>query len=399
MVLMKIRSWGKAWIAALALAALPAAAEEAFTIERGDVLYVSVLEEPQLSREARVNADGRIMLAQIGGIIAAGRDVDGIRAQIEQELINRGIILTPTVLVEVASYRPFYVGGSVARPGAIPYEPGLTARHAIVLAGGLDRAGQAISSLSDLQELRNKLQASSYELLQTEALIARLSAELERAAPADLAQPDRRFVSPATAQEILALEKALLDDRLTEWNEGQSHLETALRLVDVELDVLAQQAGLQRNEQALQEEALSRARQLAHQGLMPLPRLQELEREASRLSRDLLDNLTYDARARQNRAALEHELSAADTNWRVEVQKDLRTAMLARTRLQADVDNLGSRLFEAGMMMDKDGNLVPPVPDLLIHRNGQDSPLQAAMDTEILPGDVIEVTLAPPPAG
>ncbi|WP_374302091.1 polysaccharide biosynthesis/export family protein, partial [Paracoccus sp. (in: a-proteobacteria)] len=133
--------------APLALAGLLAAsggaatAQEAalFPIERGDVLAVTVLDEPSLSREAKVDALGRIMLPQIGSVSIAGHDLDQVRELIEAELSGRDILVDPQVIVEVASYRPIYVGGAVDTQGAVPFEPGLTVRHALLLAGGVER--------------------------------------------------------------------------------------------------------------------------------------------------------------------------------------------------------------------------------------------------------------------
>ena len=88
---------------------------------------------------------------------------------------------------------------------------------------------------------------------------------------------------------------------MTERSANQDHLREVVELVDLEIDVLTRQARFQEEEMSVQNDQLKTSRELVEKGLMPLSRLQEQEREASRLSRDLLDNQAFTARARQNK--------------------------------------------------------------------------------------------------
>ena len=125
-------------------------------------------------------------------------------------------------------------------------------------------------------------------------------------------------------------------------------------LVDLEIDVLTKQADLQNQERALQQNQVDTARALVEKGVMPLPRLQELEREASRLSRDLLDNQAYTARARQNKQTQQYTLDAADTKWRIDIRADLGQALFQRTELRAQSEVLASALLAAGVVLAGD---------------------------------------------
>ena len=51
------------------------------------------------------------------------------------------MLVDPQVTVLLLEYRPFSIGGEVARPGSYPYEPGLTVIKAINLAGGPTEKG------------------------------------------------------------------------------------------------------------------------------------------------------------------------------------------------------------------------------------------------------------------
>jgi polysaccharide biosynthesis/export protein VpsN len=47
------------------------------------------------------------------------------------------VLVNPNVSVSIVKYRDFYIGGEVKKSGAYPYQPGLTVKQAITLAGGV----------------------------------------------------------------------------------------------------------------------------------------------------------------------------------------------------------------------------------------------------------------------
>lgn len=375
--------------------AVPALAD--FLVERGDVLSVTVFEDATLSREAKVNLDGRIMLPQLGAIDVAGQDLSAIRQSIEAELSRRDIVLKPTVLIDVVQYRPFYVGGAVERPGAIAFEPGLTVRHAILLAGGPVRIDEAEApTAAEVRELRSRLRAAVDDLRQTESLIARLKGELNR-------DPDFKTDESGDAAEvsrdtavIRELDLNLLENRIEEWTGSQQQLAEEVELITQELDILQRQAALQKEDFEIQQDLVESTRALYEKGLVPLPRLQELQREAARLSRDLLETESFAARALQNRSRAEHALQSSETDWRITVQSALRNAELDRSELENAIGLLRDQLLAVGLEIDADGGTARMTETVTIHRQtGTGTATFAAdLDTEINPGDLLEVSIA-----
>jgi polysaccharide export outer membrane protein len=66
--------------------------------------------------------------------------------EVELHIINglKGdYLINPKVSVEIIEYRPFYVNGEVAEPGGFPYQPGITVRKAISIAGGFTERASA----------------------------------------------------------------------------------------------------------------------------------------------------------------------------------------------------------------------------------------------------------------
>lgn len=383
-------------VAALLATASPALSE--ILISRGDTVRVSIAEAPKLNGDSKVDAEGRIVMPQLGAVQVAGMGLDAARTRIEEELVKRDILKAPTVLVEIAKYRPFYVGGKVVRPGAVDYEPGLTVRHALILAGGLGRANEANLATTDIPDMRAKWQTNSYLLLQVNSRIARLEAELTRNKDGQTA------VSPGVvpaedASALASLDRKILLDRLQTWTGSQAHLRDGMALLDLEIDVLGQQAALQQKESDLDKEQVENARALVQKGLMPLPRLQELQHEQSRASRDLLENQAFTARARQSRSTVEYEYNSADIKWRIDIRQQLRDAMADRVRLKAELDALSSQILNAGVVVsDADAATQTAV---VIYRttDGKEETIKAQMDTEVLPGDVLDVSVSTDAAG
>lgn len=370
-----------------------------YLVQRGDVLFVSIAEDRDAGREARVNADGRIMLPHIGGVMAAGSDLDTIRHRVETSLSDQAIIRKPTVVVEVSTYRPVYVGGAVARPGAIGFDVGLTVRQALVLAGGVDRSNDPkLPSTEVLLELKAKFRTNAAGLVDVDGEIARLRAALAETPEMDTSAVGQAGVAPEDTASILTLDNDLLRDELATRAADTAHLEDLVGLVDFEIDTLAKQAALQEAEQKSQQSEVETARKLHEQGLVPLPRVQELERERSRLQRDLLENQSFAARARQNRASSEYDLKSADAKRRGELHEKLRAALLQRIKLKAESEVVAGSLVAAGVSLVADDRIEAAAPEIVIHRKveGHDQTVDADMDTEILPADVLDVSV---PAG
>ncbi|KPL05863.1 hypothetical protein AMJ86_10565 [bacterium SM23_57] len=110
---------------------------EAHKIEAGDLLEISVYENPDLTTEVRVPDDGYIPFPLLGNIPVTAMTVLELDSMITNDLEER-YIYNPlvTVIVKEYKHRNIYVTGEVKKPGGYPFEIGLTVRKAISLAGG-----------------------------------------------------------------------------------------------------------------------------------------------------------------------------------------------------------------------------------------------------------------------
>jgi polysaccharide export outer membrane protein len=113
---------------------------DVYRLGHGDRLSVQVYGESELSKEYAIGSNGRLSFPFIGEVPVMGLTAIEVGQRLTDAL--RGdYLIDPKVTVTVVRYRPIYVNGEVKSPGAMDFEPGLTVRQAISLAGGMtDRA-------------------------------------------------------------------------------------------------------------------------------------------------------------------------------------------------------------------------------------------------------------------
>lgn len=118
----------------------------AYQLAPGDKVRINVYGHPDISGEFDVDGTGAVTFPLLGQVQAAGRTVAALKETVADRL-DEDYIVDPRVSVEVLTYRPFYVLGQVERPGSYPYQPGMTVRQAIALAGGYTRRASTSSML------------------------------------------------------------------------------------------------------------------------------------------------------------------------------------------------------------------------------------------------------------
>jgi len=144
-------SWSATALLAASCVAAPVAAQNAapappaashpdvadYKIGAGDSLQLFVWKEPELTREVTVRIDGKISVALLGDILAAGRSPGELADEVTRGLSR--FVSTPTVTVSVNQPRStrFFVLGMVSRSGEFAMTSPTTVVQALAVAGGL----------------------------------------------------------------------------------------------------------------------------------------------------------------------------------------------------------------------------------------------------------------------
>jgi len=117
--------------------------DQSYRLGPGDQIEILVYGEDDLTIRTRLGDSGVISYPFLGNITVKGLTI----GELEQFLVKglKGTYLVdPAVSINIVEYRPFFLNGEVNRPGAIPYQPGITLRKAIAMAGGFtERANRS----------------------------------------------------------------------------------------------------------------------------------------------------------------------------------------------------------------------------------------------------------------
>ncbi len=110
-----------------------------------DVLKITVFGVSELTRDVTVDADGTFEFPLIGRIKASGLTVRAIETEIKARL-SRGLIVNPTVSVDVGAYRSqtVYVLGEVRDPGRKTLAGNASVMTALAEAGFTTNAGSYV---------------------------------------------------------------------------------------------------------------------------------------------------------------------------------------------------------------------------------------------------------------
>lgn len=100
-----------------------------------DKVRIIVFDEPSLSGEFLVNANGSLSMPLIGDVPVAGFTASAVTESIRKRLAD-GFLKDPQVSIDVLTFRPFYILGEVNKPGEYPYSSGLTVFNAVATAQG-----------------------------------------------------------------------------------------------------------------------------------------------------------------------------------------------------------------------------------------------------------------------
>jgi len=106
-----------------------------YLLDSGDRLRVTVFGQANLTGEFAVDGSGLVALPLIEPIQARGQTTQ-MFAQHLEAVLRQTILRNPSVSVEIAQYRPFFILGEVNQPGQYAYVSGMTVKTAAAIAGG-----------------------------------------------------------------------------------------------------------------------------------------------------------------------------------------------------------------------------------------------------------------------
>jgi len=112
-------------------------ASERYSLNAGDILNISVWNEEALQKEVAILPDGMISFPLAGELMAQGKSVTEIQAEVTTKLEE--YLAEPVVTVSVTAVNGNIVNimGKVLKPGAFTMTKNIDVLQALSLAGGL----------------------------------------------------------------------------------------------------------------------------------------------------------------------------------------------------------------------------------------------------------------------
>jgi polysaccharide export outer membrane protein len=392
---------------AVALALIPTSAIAEYKLQSGDTLEISVAGVPDLRQRSPIGVDGDIDLPLAGQIQVRGLSVSEARAKITQNLSNKlyqqttndghevqHMILPDTIVVMVAEYRPIYVNGDVARPGEHPFQPGMTVRHAVAIAGGYDvmqfRLANPVVQTADFQAEYEALWA---EYATEQARIWRLRTELGEQG---VEYAGNKAPIPAELGErLMQVETEHLKARLADRERDKALLRDAITKASLQLNTLADKKKKDEEGNEADAEDFEKVRALSEKGVTTTSRLSEARRSALLSADQLLQTIVEMSNIDRQRSEYTRQLEKIDSQSHIDAWRDLQDANLRLAQITARLKSAGDKLTYTSMLPSqltpgRGGRL-----DITVYRKGENGPerLTADEDLELAPGDVVDVAL------
>ena len=116
----------------------------------GDVIRISVYQNPDLNTEARVSEQGQINFPLIGNVSVGGSTIGAAEQRIARSLREGGFVLRPQVSIQLVTIRSNQVSilGQVNKPGRYPIDMvGSRVSEMVAAAGGVLPTGADVGTL------------------------------------------------------------------------------------------------------------------------------------------------------------------------------------------------------------------------------------------------------------
>ena len=138
-----------------------------YRIGAQDLLSISVFGVQDLTKDVRVNSNGQISLPLIGAVMAGGRSIPELEAELAKKYAA-GYLQNPQVSVFVKEFtsQRITLEGAVAKPGIYPITGRTSLLQGIALAGGVDDKVADLGGIVLMRTVDGKRKAAVYDLRQ-----------------------------------------------------------------------------------------------------------------------------------------------------------------------------------------------------------------------------------------
>ncbi len=395
--------------ASLVCSAIPAKAE--YRLDVGDILEISVAGVPDLRQRVVVQLDGSISYPLLGTFIVAGLPPSEVRAKIRTTLPTKVfrqrapdgrenvVVIEPDqVTASVVEYRPIYVNGDVSRPGEQTYRPLMTVHQAVALSGGYEIMRFRMNNpFLESADFRSDYESLWTEFAKEQAHIWRMRTELGEEDKLDQKVLRDAPIPASTISQITRLEAEQLKGRQDDYQREKEFLQHSIKQADEQIGVLSEQ--LQKEEGGLQADTqdLQRVTELFGKGAVAMPRLTDARRALLLSATRKLQTISQLLYTKRQRNDFSRQLEKLDDERRINLLRELQDAGVRLNQIRAKLQAVGEKLQYTSLVRSQLIRGAGGKPQITIVRKGENGRERfiAEEDSELQPGDVVEVALRP----
>lgn len=399
-------------LGAMALAILfcasPASAD--YPIQAGDVVEVSIGGLLDFHHKAVVQQDGTVNFPQLGTIFIGGSLASELRTKIQAALVAKTIrqrspdgrtlpiaIEPDDIAASIVEYRPVYVMGDVAKPGQYSFNPAMTTRQAIAMAGGYDllHMGSKNSYLlaTDVQaEIDSAMvQLAGFSLRET-----RIKAELADVETIDEPRTTDVQIPAATFSALVRTEKELFKTHQAEYLAQRESMLRSIKQNEEVIESLTEQLKQESAGAVADAHDLEDLRGLQAKGYASKARVSETRHSASMgLNRTLQMNIQLDS-AKTRKEEYQKKIAELEGQRKSKLLEDLKEGTIKQIELRSKLNSLRNKLRAVSTTNAQTIRGTAQSPKIVVVRKrvkGRER-LSVDEDFELNPADVVEVTIS-----
>jgi polysaccharide export outer membrane protein/exopolysaccharide production protein ExoF len=372
-----------------------------YRLNTGDVLTFDFLDDAELPITATVSGNGEAQFPLIGGVNVVGLTITEALEKLGNEYRRRDILVDPKLSLNISTFRPIFVLGEVRTPGSFPFFSGLTVEQAIGLAGGMQIvASNASDRLVTRARLRAEVEAARAEIVHEAVYAARLSAQLKSSEKIDLNDvPEiaRTYVEGLPFDSVTELEERILKEDLAAYRSQAQILTEGIAQAEGGIEILNELVQQQKDIVSNSLEDVERIGALRKRGLNTESELSRAENSAGTEKAQLLQTFATLARTRQELSELKLELAKLAADRKKDILTQLQERAIAIQKLISEQHAAEEQILLMAAVAKDESRKNQVSFAYEIRRNpvgGKPTSFEASLVTEMLPGDVVVVSIA-----
>jgi polysaccharide export outer membrane protein len=309
---------------------------------------------------------------------------------------NALVIDADEVTTIVAEYRPIYVNGDVSKPGEYPYRPAITARQLVAVAGGYDIMHIRMNNpYLESADLRSEYASLWTEFAKEQARMWRIKNELGDGSPISPAVLRDVPIARSAMSEIVNTETEFLKTRQSDYQREKAFLQRGVLEGDDEIGVLSKQQ--KQEEQGLQSDAeeLQKASDLFTKGSVVSTRVTDARRAVLLSSTRKLQTTEQLMQVKKQQDDFARRLERLDDARRLDLLREEQDTNVKLNEIREKLQSVGEKLEYTAMVRSQLARGGDNNAEFAIVRKGEKGQQRiiASEDTELQPGDTVEVTL------